>query len=481
MQDAFMTTNELLENILNALPVGIMFCDEKCRIRFINKEYAAILGKEIDEILGKEVKELIPKSRVPDVLGSGKDELGDLCLIPGKDKLSSAVVNRILLRSRQGEQLGVVSHAIFSKVSDLHELADKFTEKISQMDKKLLNYQRRMQSAFRYQYDLNSILGNNAALLEQKKLLARYALVDSPVLILGETGTGKELFAHALHAESQRSKAPLVSINCAAIPKELFESELFGYAEGAFSGAHKDGKIGQVEFADEGTLFLDEIGDLSLDAQSKLLRFLEDKTVCRVGSVSSRKIDFRLVCATNKNLTEMVVNGRFREDLYYRISPLQIIVPPLRQRKDDIPLLISHFIQQSSENLRFSDRAMNAMTTYSWPGNIRALRNAITHAASICTTSEIDYQHLPAWFRERNEFPQLKRNPEPKDDPGETAQPNKMTSVLSHQERALLTDLLRKNGGNISQVAKELGVCRATIYNKFKRLGLDHRMAMRKL
>ena len=476
-----MINDDLLINILNALPVGIMFCDKGCRIRFVNKEYAKILGKEVEDIVGKSVTELIPKSRVPTVLNSGKDELGDLCIIPGKDTQNSAVVNRILLHSPEGKPLGVVSHAIFSKVSDLHQLAERLTEKIALLDKKLHSYQKRMQSALRYQHTLDCILGNSPALLEQKRLLTRYAQVDSPVLILGETGTGKELFAHSLHASSSRAQSPLVSINCAAIPKELFESELFGYAEGAFSGAHKDGKVGLVELADGGTLFLDEIGDLSQDAQSKLLRFLENKTFCRVGSVTSRKVDFRLVCATNKDLLEMVVNGRFREDLFYRISPLQIQVPPLSHRKEDIPLLMGHFLKRlDRDDLTFSPATMRVMTSYSWPGNIRALRNVITHAASTCTLTQIEPHHLPTWLRDRVGVSSDTISPTPGTHKGEPQENiSSLAEMMSQQESRTLVEHLRQNGGNVTRAAKKLGISRATLYNKFKKLGVDHRVVIR--
>jgi len=473
-----MTKNEL-EHILDALPVGIMFCDKDCRIRFINKEYAELLGKPEQDILGRDVTELIPKSRIPSVLDSGHDEMGDLCIIPGKDTHNSAVVNRIVMRSPEGEILGVVSHAIFSRVSDVHQLADRLTQKITDLDKKIMAYKRRMQSALKSQYTLESILGQSEVLLEQKRLLSRYAHVDSPVLILGETGTGKELFAHALHATSKRAHAPLVSINCAAIPKELFESELFGYVDGAFSGAHKDGKVGQVELAHKGTLFLDEIGDLSMDAQSKFLRFLEDKTYCRVGSITTRTVDFRLVCATNKDLLEMVVNGRFREDLYYRISPLQIHVPPLRHRKEDIPALMEHFLKRlDRDDLRFSPSTMRLMTSYSWPGNIRALRNVITHAASICAASEIELRHLPNWLHDKIELldREIPNQPNPQSHYAGTC--SKLSTIMSRQENKALLDHLRKNGGNVSLTAKELGVSRATLYNKFKKLGIDHRQSM---
>ena len=479
-----MERKDLMASILNVLPVGIMFCDASCYIRFINEEYANILGKKPEDILGKHVTEIIPQSRVPRVIEKGESEYSDLCILPSKDAQNSAVVNRIVLRSSKGKILGVVSHAIFNSVYELHQLAQKYNEKTAQLNSKINNYQRQMKSALTYKYTIDSILGKHPSLQEQKELLSCYADVDSPVIILGETGTGKELFAHALHAASRRSQAPFVTMNCAAIPKELFESELFGYAEGAFSGAHKDGKVGLVELADSGTLFLDEIGDLSLDAQSKLLRFLEDKTFCRVGSVNSRTVEFRLICATNKNLQQMIENGMFREDLFYRISSLQLNVPSLRQRREDIPVLINHFLRNlDREDLYFLPDTLQTMMLHSWHGNIRALRNAITHIASICPEKNVSMHHLPRWMLEQvSAKVDTKANSNYFENKAEDSSRESLTlnEIVSEKESESLKKNLRECGGNVSLTARRLGISRATLYSKFKKLGIDHKMEMQK-
>lgn len=477
-----MTDTRLLESILNVLPIGIMYCDNKCIIRFINKEYCDLLGKQFDEVLGRNVKDIIPKSRIKDVLESGKSEYGDICILPGKNTKDSAVVNRILLHCKKGNKLGVVSHAFFGNVQELQNLSKSLNEKIKQLDKKIFSYEKYIQSALQYKYTMESILGDSLSICNQKKLLLQYANVESPVLILGETGTGKELFAHALHASSNRSEKPLVCINCAAIPKELFESELFGYVEGAFSGAHKGGKVGQVELSHGGSLFLDEIGDLPMDAQSKLLRFLESKTFCRVGSVKTQTVDFRLISATNKDLQEMVANGKFREDLYYRVNPLQIVVPPLRERKEDIPIIINHFLKSiDREDLAFSDETIRFMTSYSWPGNIRALRNIITHAASICKSSVIEIGHLPEWLRDRIKdcYQEKSYSHAESEDIWESRK--SLASIISQQEVKTLVDHLRKNAGNVSSTARQLGISRATLYNKLKKLNIKHREMMQSI
>ncbi|WP_291318807.1 sigma 54-interacting transcriptional regulator [Desulfonatronospira sp.] len=479
-----MDRNNLMASILNVLPAGIMFCDMNCHIKFINEEYANMLGKNSEDILGKHVRDLIPQSRIPHVIDTGESEYNDLCILPTKDAQNSAIVNRVVLRSSEGKMLGVVSHAIFNSVYELHQLAKKHNEKTAQLNYKINEYQHHMKSALTYKYTLDSILGNNPSLQEQKELLSCYADVDSPVLILGETGTGKELFAHALHSASSRYQAPLVTMNCAAIPKELFESEMFGYAGGAFSGAHKDGKVGLVELADSGTLFLDEIGDLALDAQSKLLRFLEDKTFSRVGSVHPKTVEFRLICATNKDLQQMIKNGMFREDLYYRISSLQINVPSLRQRVEDIPILIKHFLRNlDREDLYFFPDTMQIMMSHSWHGNIRALRNAITHIASICPEKKVALHHLPKWMLTQmgSWINDIENNNCVEDDIENSAGESlTLNEIVSKHESESLKKHLRECGGNVSLTAKRLGTSRATLYSKFKKLGINHKMEMKK-
>ena len=229
--------------------------------------------------------------------------------------------------------------------------------------------------------------------------------MESNILIRGETGTGKELAASAIHMASNRPDGPFVSINCAAIPKELFESEVFGYVPGAFSGAHKDGKIGQIELADQGTLFLDEVGDLPLHAQVKLLRVLEEKTLSRLGSSQPRAVDFRLVAATNRDLKKMIAAGTFREDLYYRLNVVHIPIPPLRERREDIPLLVAHFAEKAAKEngitpKTFSTEALNHLSGYEWPGNIRQLQNVVERCLVLVPGDVITLEDLPAEIRD---------------------------------------------------------------------------------
>ena len=285
---------------------------------------------------------------------------------------------------------------------------------------------------------------------------------DSNVLILGESGTGKELFAHSIHNDSKRSMGVFIKVNCAAIPAELLESELFGYEEGSFTGAKKGGKIGKFEAADGGTIFLDEIGELPLHMQVKLLRVLQEREVERVGSTRSIPIDVRIIAATNRNLEEMVEKGEFRLDLYYRLKVMTIVVPKLSERSEDIPKLVHHFLRKYQKLMNkqiegISDRALRILNSYSWPGNIRELENSIERALNMVDEIEmITSDHLPEEIRGYK-------------GPSSTLTLNE---VMEETERHTIINYLEVMNGNKSETAKALGISRTTLYEKMKKYGL---------
>ncbi len=278
---------------------------------------------------------------------------------------------------------------------------------------------------------------------------------ESSTLICGETGTGKELIAKTLHYSSIRSDRPFVPVNCAAIPRELMESELFGYEKGAFTGALSR-RVGRFEEVAGGTIFLDEIGEMELSLQSKLLRVLEEREMERLGSNKKIKVDFRLLSSTNRDLREEVRNGHFREDLYYRINVVQITVPPLRERKDDIPLLISEFMREfcARENkvLEISDEAMKMLMSYHWPGNIRQLKNVIERAVVLAKKGNISIRDLPEEFGHRRR---------------QQSRSEKITS-LKEFEILHIANVLKECQGNKSRAAKMLGISRKALYKRFK-------------
>jgi len=320
-------------------------------------------------------------------------------------------------------------------------------------------------------------VGASQLMQDVYKLIENVGKVDTAVLISGESGTGKELAAESLHLESRRKDMPLIKVDCAAIPEDLLESELFGHKKGAFTGADRD-RPGWLLQSDHGTLFLDEIGDISPRTQLRLLRFLQEKTFTPVGQDSPIKVDVRIIAATNVNLIEKVRAGNFREDLYYRLKVVEIKLPPLRNRQGDIPILVYHFLSLFREQLKrnihgISDQAMNMLSLYSWPGNVRELRHVIERACVLCESQTISLEHFPEEIRS----PQLLKNTisAQRSTPGSANPPSQSAFVTNPSyppyisEKDELIDILKRARGNKSKAARMLGVDRSTLYRKMQR------------
>lgn len=459
MSAASFSLQNLAESILDSMPMGVIFCDRDCVIRFVNETYARYLGVDKNEAVGRVMTELIPDSRASIVMQRGVAEMGEQCCVgQGKGK-RTLIVNRIPVRDEAGNVVGMLSQSIFGNPSELKCLSDK----IDRLGQKVSLYKTRMNTALAARYTLDNILGQSAALRSSKQHLLRYARTEAPVLLLGATGTGKELFANALHHASQRSSGPFVGINCAAIPNDLFESELFGYLPGSFTGAQREGRIGKIELAHRGTLFLDEIGDLPLTAQVKLLRVLEDKLVHRLGSSSPTPVDFRLVAATNRDLKTMMQEGLFREELYYRMAGLAIRIPPLCERTEDIPMLVAHQLScMNTQVSACSDAAMDALMRYSWPGNVRELAGVVGRAASLCQGKTVELGDLPP------EIVATTRSPAPLPLNHKAL----LADVQSNNEQRLILAALRENKWNMARTARALGISRATLYEKTRKHGI---------
>ena len=316
------------------------------------------------------------------------------------------------------------------------------------------------------QYSVADIVGNSPALVRARELALHAAPVASSVLLLGESGTGKELFAHAVHVESPRCDRPFVPVDCSAISRELLEAELFGYAPGAFTGAVKDGKPGKFELADGGTVFLDEIGEMPLEMQSKLLRVLQERRVIRVGGVTPTPVDFRIISATNRDLESMVAQNRFRHDLLYRLDVIRIEIPPLRERPEDIPILLEHAWQRKSQELGIaavlSPKALEVLVRYLWPGNIRELMNLVERLLVSVRKRVIGPQDLPLYVKQ-GLTEELRE-----------ASSFSLRAVVAEAERQALEKALQHTQGNRNMAAELVGLSRASFYRKLKEYGLTH-------
>ncbi|RLA78015.1 MAG: sigma-54-dependent Fis family transcriptional regulator [Deltaproteobacteria bacterium] len=313
------------------------------------------------------------------------------------------------------------------------------------------------------------IVGQSEAMRELFDLIEKVSRTDSTVLISGESGTGKELVARAIHYKSPRRSRPLVAVNCAALPEELLESELFGHVRGAFTGAVRD-RRGRFELADRGTIFLDEVSEMSPALQVKLLRVLQEREFERVGDTRTVRVDIRVIAATNQDLEELVRQGRFREDLYYRLNVIPIHIPPLRERKSDIPLLLLHFLKAFNA-LRggrvegFSPEAMNLLMEYDWPGNVRELENLVERLVVLKGEGMVRPEDLPEKIREGELIPSQRG--------GEKGTLN-LSRAVSEFEKRLIIDALRKANGVKSEAARLLGIKRTTLLEKMKRQKIEY-------
>jgi PAS domain S-box-containing protein len=430
--EKIITIKENLERVLDNLKDGIIAHDKKRRIFFFNHEAERITGFSRKDVLGRDCHEVFDAPFC-----------GERCSFSNDNpKLMDNYEYTINILNKNGEMKNIEmsfnrmndeNGKLFGVVAFLRDVTDMLSLKIRAG--KLNSFA--------------NIIGQDTKMLQVFQQIRDVAGYHYPVHISGETGTGKELVAAAIHNESQRSGAPFIAINCGALPENLIESELFGHVKGAFSDAIRD-KKGRFELAHRGTIFLDEVTELSKNVQVKLLRFLQEGTFEKVGGEKTISVNSRVISATNKDLKKEVRNKNFREDLYYRLNVIPISIPPLRERKNDIPLLVDHFLKQAEEDYkqkppRISKEAMSFIMDYAWPGNVRELQNAIQFAIVKCSGSLITPNELPVELIE-NKKPVLKRGPSKKLD---------FDTIKS---------ALEKTGGNKSKAAKLLGVGRATLY-----------------
>ncbi|MEK4536253.1 sigma 54-interacting transcriptional regulator [Peribacillus sp. FSL K6-1552] len=443
----------LFKDIIEFAYDGLVMVDTEGYVQMLSHAYADFLGVDQESSIGKHVTEIIENTRMHLVAKTGKQEVAELQKI--KDNYIIATRSPIL---KQGKIVGAVGKILFKNVGQFTALS----KRVNLLEIELKKYKGDFRERNKASYTFDHIMGKSPALMEVKVQARIAAKSDSNVLILGESGTGKELFAHSIHNESRRAMGVFVKVNCAAIPAELLESELFGYEEGSFTGAKKGGKAGKFEAADGGTIFLDEIGELPLHMQVKLLRVLQEKEIERVGSTGSVQIDVRVIAATNRNLEEMVSKGEFRLDLYYRLKVMQIHVPSLRKRLVDVEILVNYFVGKYQNLMKkrvqgMSDQALRLLRLYKWPGNIRELENIIERALNIVEEEEmIDSKHLPEEITGHKELVPIRT----------------LAEVMEETERATIFSSLEMTSGNKSETAKRLGVSRTTLYEKMNKYGL---------
>lgn len=444
-----------LENIFEQAYDGVMVVDCQGIITRITNTYCRFLNIKQEDAIGRHCTEILPTSRMHIVAQTGQAEIGEVMDINGKE----AMVMRLPLREN-GELIGAVGKVMFRDVQDLRTLA----EKLDLLENKLKFYEKELKHYQKFRYTLSNIIGNSPAILRAKALAEKAALGKSTVLLRGESGTGKELFAHAIHAASLRQGQPFVRVNCGAIPAELLEAELFGYEEGAFTGAKKGGKPGKFELANKGTIFLDEIGDLPIGMQAKVLRVLQEKEVERVGSNRLQQLDIRVIAATHRDLEKMMGAGEFRRDLYYRLNVFTLTIPPLRERERDVLLLSEHLLEKFQRELGSSlkrlDRwVLELFQLYAWPGNVRELQNAIERAINVAEDEVIHLEDLPLYLQDL----EGRRS-------NKSFQP--LALELADAERRAILKALKTANGNKSKAAEYLGIHRTNLYRKMEKFGL---------
>lgn len=439
--------------IINTMNEGLMLVSPDGTILMVNRSFEQLTGYPTEEIVGNSCK-LLGCDACESMLNSESREYcnlflphhGDICqcrcVIIRKDGgLLSVLKNASVLRDESGRMMGAVE-----TITDLTEI-DHLDQKVGVLTRQLVDC------------DYSGIIGASPAMQKVFELIEKAANSDAPITIIGESGTGKELVAQAIHDRGLRRNGPYVQLNCAALNASLLESELFGHIKGAFTGAYRH-RVGRFEMANGGDIFLDEIGDMPLPMQVKLLRVLETKQFERVGDHRSITVNVRIISATNKNLSAMIGKGLFREDLFFRINVIPISLPPLRERKEDIPLLVGSFIRRlndkTGKNIQgLNANAMKQFMEYYWPGNIRELKSALEYAFVVTESGLIGIEHLPLLFESNGE----------------------MTKRVQRDDAAFeknaLIDALRKTNGNQTHAARILGINRVTVWNRMRKYHID--------
>ncbi|WP_302736589.1 sigma-54-dependent Fis family transcriptional regulator [uncultured Desulfovibrio sp.] len=443
--------------LFELMSIGICITDFDGTIRFMNAAFGNGFNIHIESVVGRNICEFFPNSALLGVMRSGIPDRR----VEFEYEGVKAFISRFPIYDE-----GIVVGGLIELYSRNVEELKRLLQHIHGLQQKVTFYKKKTQSLLGTEYTFDKMIGNSRPMQLLQQQAKRFARGREPILITGESGTGKELVAHAIHAFSSRAEEVFVRVNCAAIPAELIESELFGYEAGAFTGAKQSGRIGKFELADGGTIFLDEIGEMPLAMQAKLLRVLEHGEIQKIGRNETVFSDFRLLTATNRNLSEMVAQGRFRADLYHRLDILRLEIPPLRERTADLPALTAHLLGQVDQSafqqgITIDGSVFEILRQYGWPGNIRELKNVLTFALYSLDTggTVISARHLPPNVIEKSIASSKTKET--------TLHDTQMWTI-----REAITAALTRNKGNKSKAAHELGISRTALYKRLKKMSL---------
>lgn len=449
------TLQHTLQTVLDIAYEGIVVVDRDGRVTLMNQALADFFGLDPRAEVGKPVDQVLENSRLHLVAKTGVPETGQLQQVGG----TYYIVSRLPIIENE-RVVGAVGKMMFRNLDEIRDMA----RRLETLENQLHYYREELQKTGTNSYTFSSIITVSPVMGRVKEEALQAAKGMSTVLIQGESGTGKELFAQAIHMASPRRDGAFIKVNCAAIPESLLESEFFGYAPGAFTGAQKGGKPGRFELAHGGTIFLDEIGDMSPALQAKLLQVLQDREFDRVGGTSPVQVDVRVLAATNRDLSQLVAEGRFRADLYYRLNVIVIKIPPLRERPEDILPLVHCFLDKYNNIFGTAVRgveeaALNYLMNHHWPGNVRELENVVERGINFATGDLIKVKDLPVYLR---------RGKTDDNQAGEGSYRDR----LGEAEREIVSSALEDARGNKSKAARMLGISRSQLYEKIKKLGL---------
>jgi PAS domain S-box-containing protein len=443
---------KMLEVAIDNAYEGLIITDAEGVILKVNQAYADFLGEKMDTLVGRKVIDVVENTRMHIVARTGVAEIAQIQKIRGHEMVCSRTPI-----FENGKVVAVVGKVMFQDVDDLFAMIERFRKLKTELE----FYKSELNKSLGAKYSFDNIAGESPELEKVKTLGRKVAKSDTTVLLEGESGTGKEMFAHAIHIASNRALGPFIKVNCAAIPESLFESELFGYKDGAFTGAQKKGKKGKFALANTGTIFLDEVSELPLLMQVKLLRVLQEREIEPVGAEQPEAVNVRIIAASNKDLEVLVGQGLFRNDLYYRLNVLKLAIPPLRQRKNDIALLTEKILRQLEKESGIPVEGVDAeseaiFNAYSWPGNVRELRNVLEQALYVKSGNQITKQDLPRSVvisAEGQVTPDLQRT---------------LKFQLSQLEEELICRALQEEKGDRLATASRLGISKSSLYAKIE-------------